>query len=154
MCKDDTANNSPLPTPPEKPKCRRDADLMGRGKRTQEPLLAQSSLFGQTRGAFPRGNRSWRENTGRQEHGERIKHATKFLGGFFFWCFLAGQVAKENPFCVQFGLRQEVKARHKGTKTQCLKWDTRSKWQQTIARSLIRTSTPQLKCKYNLKRMI
>lgn len=34
-------------------------------------------------GAFPRGNRSWRENTGRQEHGERIKHATKFFWGFF-----------------------------------------------------------------------
>lgn len=47
-------------------------------------------------GAFPRGNRSWRENTGRQEHSERIKYATKF---FCFFCFfLAGQVAKENPF--------------------------------------------------------
>lgn len=74
-------------------------------------------------GAFPRGNRSWRENTGRQEHGERIKHATKFFLGFFF-----GRTGGQRKpfFCVQFGLSQEVKARHEGTKkTQCLKRDTR-----------------------------
>lgn len=128
-------------TPPsllEKPKCRRDADLTWRRKRTQEPLLAQSSLFGQTRVHSP----------------EEIGHGGKTLAGrntvkgsnmqpsFLFFCFfLAGQVTKENPFFVSSldsvrRLKQDIRKQ----KTQCLKRDTRSQWQQAFAQSLIRIS--------------
>lgn len=64
-------------------------------------------------GAFPRGNRSWRETLAGSDTAEGSN--TKD----FFW---QDRLVKEKPFfCVHFGFSLEVKATHRRRGEQCLK---------------------------------
>lgn len=92
-------------------------------------------------GAFPRGNRSWRENTGRQEHGERIKHATKFFGVFFLGGFFGRTGGQRKLFFVSsLDSVRRLKEDRREQKNTVFEAGHTIKVTASLARSLIRIS--------------